>query len=43
MYEAQRAYHYGWDEHLALASVTTAAATALGLDYRIGRYVLSLT
>lgn len=39
MYEAQRAYHYGWNEHLALASVTSAAATALGLDYRIGRYV----
>ncbi|KAJ8659950.1 hypothetical protein O0I10_004176 [Lichtheimia ornata] len=36
VYEAQRAYHYGWDEHLALASVTSAAATALGLDYRIG-------
>ncbi|KAJ2918066.1 hypothetical protein MD484_g2411, partial [Candolleomyces efflorescens] len=34
--EAQQAHHYGLDETLALASVTTTPATLLGYDHRIG-------
>ncbi|KAF9076825.1 hypothetical protein BDP27DRAFT_1312651 [Rhodocollybia butyracea] len=34
--EARKAYHFGLSEDLALASVTSAPAKALGLGYRIG-------
>ncbi|KAL0074749.1 hypothetical protein J3Q64DRAFT_1202866 [Phycomyces blakesleeanus] len=37
MHEAQKAFHYGFDEHLALAAVTSVPAKALKLDHRIGR------
>ena len=39
MHEAQKAYHYGFGEHDALKAVTSIPAAALGLDYRIGRWV----
>ncbi|KAF7355475.1 Carbohydrate esterase family 9 protein [Mycena sanguinolenta] len=34
--EAQRAYYYGLDPYLALASITSVPAAALGLGHRIG-------
>ncbi|KAJ7044508.1 carbohydrate esterase family 9 protein [Mycena alexandri] len=34
--EAQQAHHYGLPPHLALASITSVPAAALGLDHRIG-------
>ncbi|KAJ6539527.1 carbohydrate esterase family 9 protein [Mycena capillaripes] len=34
--EAQQAYYYGLPPHLALASITSVPAAALGLDHRIG-------
>ncbi|KAF7352632.1 Carbohydrate esterase family 9 protein [Mycena venus] len=34
--EAQRANYYGLPPHLALASITSVPAAALGLDHRIG-------
>ncbi|KAI9019283.1 hypothetical protein CLU79DRAFT_759500 [Phycomyces nitens] len=37
MHEAQKAFHYGFDEHLSLAAVTSVPAKALKLDHRIGR------
>lgn len=36
LYEAQIGHHYGLDENLAIASVTSVPAKALGLDHRIG-------
>lgn len=36
MYEAQQAHYFGLPPHLALASVTSQAAAAAGLDHRIG-------
>ncbi|KAH7091723.1 composite domain of metallo-dependent hydrolase [Auriculariales sp. MPI-PUGE-AT-0066] len=36
LFEAQQAFHFGLNESLALAAVTTAPAQATGLDYRIG-------
>ncbi|KAI6157316.1 hypothetical protein BKA82DRAFT_4055541 [Pisolithus tinctorius] len=36
LHEAQQAYYYGLPENAAIASVTTAAAKVLGLDYRLG-------
>lgn len=36
LYEAQQAYHYGLDAHLALSSVTTTPAIVLALDHRVG-------
>ena len=37
LYEAQIAYHFGYDEHKALAALTTVPANALALGHRIGR------
>jgi hypothetical protein len=36
LYEAQVGHHYGLDEDLAFASLTSVPAHALGLDHRIG-------
>ncbi|ORX60590.1 composite domain of metallo-dependent hydrolase [Hesseltinella vesiculosa] len=36
VHEAQKAYHYGFDEHLALSALTSVPANALGLGHRIG-------
>jgi hypothetical protein len=36
LYEAQIGHHYGLDEDLAIASLTSVPAKALGLDHRIG-------
>ncbi len=36
LFEAQQAYYYGLPHNLALSAVTTAPATILGLDHRIG-------
>lgn len=36
IYEAQQAHYYGLPENLALASVTSEPAKALGLEHRIG-------
>lgn len=36
LYEAQQAHYFGLPPHLALASVTSAPATAAGLVHRIG-------
>ena len=36
IHEAAQAYHFGLDENIALASVTTTSAKVLGLDHRIG-------
>jgi len=36
MYEAQQAYYYGLPENLAISSVTSNAAIAIGLDHRVG-------
>ncbi|KAI9276924.1 hypothetical protein BDA99DRAFT_554869 [Phascolomyces articulosus] len=36
LHEAQKAYHYGFDEHKALAALTTVPANALGLGHRVG-------
>ncbi|KAI9597644.1 hypothetical protein BDF19DRAFT_411597 [Syncephalis fuscata] len=40
MYEAAKAHQYGLSSNLALASVTTVPAKALGLGHRIGRLLL---
>ncbi|CAG8566817.1 1210_t:CDS:10 [Acaulospora colombiana] len=37
IFEAAKAHHYGLDEKLALAAVTSVPANALGLGYRIGQ------
>lgn len=37
MHEAQKAYHYGFNEHKALQSVTSVPANSLKLGHRIGR------
>lgn len=37
MHEAQKAYHYGFDEHKALQALTSVPAAALSVDYRVGR------
>ncbi|KAI8972923.1 hypothetical protein BDB01DRAFT_808623 [Pilobolus umbonatus] len=37
LFEAQKAYHYGFDEHKALASLTSVPADSLKLGHRIGR------
>ncbi|THH04772.1 hypothetical protein EW145_g5277 [Phellinidium pouzarii] len=36
LYEAQQAHYYGLPENLALASVTTTPAQAMGMDHRVG-------
>lgn len=36
MFEAQQAHYFSLPSHLAIASVTSAAASAIGLDHRIG-------
>jgi imidazolonepropionase-like amidohydrolase len=36
LFEAQQAHYYGLPENLALGSVTTQPAQAIGLDHRIG-------
>lgn len=36
MHEAQKAYHYGFDEHKSLQSLTSVPAKSLKLDHRIG-------
>ncbi|KAH8116645.1 composite domain of metallo-dependent hydrolase [Phellopilus nigrolimitatus] len=36
LYEAQQAHYYGLPENVALASVTTTPAQAMGMDHRIG-------
>ena len=36
IYEAQQAHYFGLPPHLALASVTSAPATAAGLSHRLG-------
>ncbi|KAI8093884.1 uncharacterized protein BX664DRAFT_330873 [Halteromyces radiatus] len=36
IHEAQKAYHYGFDEHKALSAVTSIPANALGVGHRIG-------
>ncbi|KAF7723426.1 hypothetical protein EC973_002025 [Apophysomyces ossiformis] len=36
IHEAQKAYHYGYDEHLSLAAMTSVPANALGLGHRLG-------
>ncbi|CAO3651530.1 unnamed protein product [Mucor fragilis] len=36
MHEAQKAYHYGFDEHKALQALTTVPANSLKLGHRIG-------
>ncbi|KAF8942248.1 hypothetical protein BGZ52_012737, partial [Haplosporangium bisporale] len=42
VYEAAMARHYGLSEKLALASVTTVPAKALGLDHRIGKIAVGM-
>ncbi|KAK1624377.1 amidohydrolase [Colletotrichum phormii] len=37
VFEAAKAYKYGLPYHVALASVTTAPAERLGLEYRLGK------
>ncbi|KAK4514180.1 uncharacterized protein ATC70_001767 [Mucor velutinosus] len=36
MHEAQKAYHYGFDQHKALQALTTVPADSLKLGHRIG-------
>ncbi|KAI9468661.1 hypothetical protein BDB00DRAFT_777303 [Zychaea mexicana] len=36
LHEAQKAYHYGFNEHKALAALTSVPANALGLGHRVG-------
>ncbi|KAI8331050.1 hypothetical protein BC941DRAFT_439652 [Chlamydoabsidia padenii] len=36
VHEAQKAYHYGFDEHKALSALTSIPANALGVGHRIG-------
>ncbi|KAG0177028.1 hypothetical protein DFQ28_003324 [Apophysomyces sp. BC1034] len=36
LHEAQKAYHYGFDEHLSLAALTSVPANSLGVGHRIG-------
>ncbi|KAH8116655.1 composite domain of metallo-dependent hydrolase [Phellopilus nigrolimitatus] len=36
LYEAQQAHYYGLPENVAMASVTTTPAQAMGMDHRIG-------
>lgn len=40
-FEAAKAHHYGLDEKLAIASVTSVPANALGLNHRIGQITVS--
>ncbi|KAF9578312.1 hypothetical protein BGW38_005953 [Lunasporangiospora selenospora] len=42
IYEAAQARHYGLSEQLALASVTSVPAKALGLDHRIGKIAVGM-
>jgi imidazolonepropionase-like amidohydrolase len=37
IYEAQRAAHYGLDEAIAFAAVTSVPAERLGVGYRLGQ------
>ncbi|KAF9258507.1 carbohydrate esterase family 9 protein [Marasmius fiardii PR-910] len=37
LHEAQQAHYYGLPAHLALASITTTPAKAVGLDHRVGK------
>ncbi|CDS12474.1 hypothetical protein LRAMOSA04668 [Lichtheimia ramosa] len=36
VHEAQKAYHYGFDEHKALQALTSVPAAALAVDHRVG-------
>ncbi|KAF9090759.1 hypothetical protein BGX29_011297 [Mortierella sp. GBA35] len=42
VYEAAQARHYGLSELLAIASVTSVPAKALGLDHRIGKIAIGM-
>ncbi|KAF9381721.1 hypothetical protein CPB97_007603, partial [Podila verticillata] len=42
VYEAAMARHYSFSEKLALASVTTVLAKALGLNHRIGKIAIGM-
>ncbi|KAG9323212.1 hypothetical protein KVV02_007944 [Mortierella alpina] len=42
VYEAAQAHHYGLSETLAIASVTSVPAKALGLDHRIGKIAVGM-
>ncbi|KAF9920078.1 hypothetical protein FBU30_010136 [Linnemannia zychae] len=42
VYEAAMSHHYGLSELLAIASVTSVPAKALGLDHRIGKIALGM-
>jgi imidazolonepropionase-like amidohydrolase len=37
MFEVQQAHYYSLDPALALSAVTTKAAAALGVDWRVGK------
>jgi imidazolonepropionase-like amidohydrolase len=39
-FEAAKAHHYGLDEKLAIASITSVPANALGLNHRIGQITI---
>jgi imidazolonepropionase-like amidohydrolase len=39
VHEAQKAFHYGFDEHKALQALTSVPAKSLKLDHRVGRCV----
>jgi imidazolonepropionase-like amidohydrolase len=42
LHEAQQAHYHGLPEHLALSSVTTVPAKAIGLDWRLGAVTVGL-
>ncbi|KAF9175819.1 hypothetical protein BGX21_007047 [Mortierella sp. AD011] len=42
VYEAAQAHHYGLSETLAIASVTSVPAKALGLDHRVGTIAIGM-
>ncbi|KAF8971311.1 hypothetical protein BGZ46_010308 [Entomortierella lignicola] len=42
VYEAAQAHHYGLSELLAIASVTSVPAKALGLDHRVGKIAIGM-
>jgi imidazolonepropionase-like amidohydrolase len=43
MFEAQQAHYYGLDPALALASVTSRPAKAVGMDHRVGTIAKGLS
>ncbi|OZJ05153.1 hypothetical protein BZG36_02194 [Bifiguratus adelaidae] len=42
VYESAKAYHYGLNEHLALAAVTSVPAHAMGIAHRVGRLAVGM-